>query len=190
MKRFVILSLLIYLTHLRESLAADISLTTNSLYIVIAGDRPNSIGIVTNEAIRFDDRLLWMPFCETGQVELSYPLDPAYGVKIKMTDVMGREVPKTGLGDRYGTKYDRLHVFTDTHVYPCLAEGSFKDNIGLGGAKFLPAPGELFQIEKPGVYTLEIQMQMFRVIKDTNEWSRKLFQFSPLKIKVEKPPDN
>jgi hypothetical protein len=60
----------------------------------------------------------------------------------------------------------------------------------LGGARFLPTPQELFQIEKPGIYKLEIQMQMFCPNSESvNKWHKELFQFSPVKIKVEKPPE-
>jgi len=44
-------------------------------------------------------------------------------------------------------------------------------------------------MDKPGIYTLEIQMQMFRYVSsyDPVERSKGLFRFSPVKIQVEKP---
>lgn len=184
------LAVFICLISLSEAFATGISAITNGFYLVIAGDRPNSIGVITNEPIRFDDRLLWMPFCDTREIELSYPADPAYRMKIKMTDTNGNELPKTALGKTFGSKFDSLRSFTDTRPYPFIVGGAFKDNPSLGGARFLPTPKDLIQIEKTGIYTLEIQMQMFYSNpQSTNALHKDLFQFSPVTIKVEKPPD-
>lgn len=171
---------------LSKTSAVGISETTNGVYLVVAGVR--NVTPITNEPIRFDDRLLWMTFCDKGKIELSWP-DVAYSVKIKMTDTNGIDVPKTTLGNQFGSKYDRLHKITDSQVSPELAWGSFKDNPVLGGGRFLPKPSELFQIEKSGNYILEIQMQMFRYVpsRDVEERSKTLFQFTPVKIRVEKP---
>jgi len=128
-----------------------------------------------------------MTFCDTGRVDLSCP-DIRYGTKIKMTDSEGKKVSKTSLGKRFGSRFDSLHLITDSKVGSTEAWGSYKDNPGLGGALFLPKPEELFQMDKPGIYTLEIQMQMFRYASsyDPVERSKTLFRFSPVKIKVEK----
>jgi hypothetical protein len=82
-------------------------------------------------------------------------------------------------------------MITDSKVGRTEAWGSYKDNPSLGGALFLPKPEDLFQIDKPGTYTLEIQMQMFRYVAsyDPVERSKTLFRFSPVKIKVEKPQE-
>ena len=82
-------------------------------------------------------------------------------------------------------------MITDSMAGNTTAWGSYKDNLGLGGALFIHAPSELFQMEKPGIYTLEIQMQMFQYVAsyDPVERSKTLFRFSPVKIKVEKPPE-
>lgn len=169
--------------------AAGISSTTNGVYLVVGAAR-HALAI-TNEPIQFDDRLVWMAYCDTGKIELSCPLDVAYGVKIKMTDTNGMDVAKTAMGKQFGSKFENLHKITDSKVYPELAWGSFKENLGMGGARFLPTPKELFQIKTPGIYTLEIQMQMFRYVAshDPDERSKTLFRFSPIKIKVEKPEE-
>ena len=93
--------------------AAGISETTNGIYMVIAAVR--NVTLITNEPIRFDDQLVWMNFCDTGKVMLSYP-DCKYGLKIKMTDSEGNEVPKTALGERCGSKFDSLRLITDSKV--------------------------------------------------------------------------
>jgi hypothetical protein len=71
-----------------------------------------------------------------------------------------------------------------------LKPKSYKDNPGGEGETiFLRKPDDFFQVEKPGIYTLEIQMQMFRYVSsyDPVERSKWLFRFSPVKIRVEKP---
>ena len=171
---------------LQKTFAAGISETTNGVYLVVAGLR--NVNLITNEPIRFDDDLVWMTFCQTGQVRLSYP-DSKYGLRIKMTDSEGNEVPKTALGKRCGSKFDSLRLITDSKVgSTATTEGSFKDNPN-GETIFLRKPDEFFQMDKPGIYTLEIQMQMFRYVPsyDPVERSKTLFRFSPVKIQVEKP---
>lgn len=69
-----------------------------------------------------------------------------------------------------------------------VAQGTYDVADGVSGP-LLPAAKDLFQIDKPGIYTLEIQMQMFQIHKNTNQWTRELIRFSPIKIKIEKPPN-
>ncbi|HEY1791070.1 MAG TPA: hypothetical protein VGJ73_23175, partial [Verrucomicrobiae bacterium] len=167
--------------------AAGISETTNGIYLVVAAVRDATL--ITNEPIRFDDELVWMSFCDTGKVMLSYP-DSKYGIRMKMTDSEGNEVPKTALGKRCGSKFDSLRLITDSKVANTVAQGSYRDNPGGEGETiFLRKPDDFFQMEKPGIYTLEIQMQMFRYVPsyDAVEGSKGLFRFSPVKIRVEKP---
>jgi hypothetical protein len=172
-------------TFATQSFAAGISETTNGVYLAIAAVR--NVTLITNEPIRFDDRLVWMTFCDTGKIMLSYP-DTRYGTKINMTDSNGKDVSKTALGKRFGSKFDSLHLITDSKVGNTEALGNSYPN---GDPLFLPKPNELFQMDKPGIYTLEIQMQMFRYVPsyDPVERSKTLFKFSPVKIQVENPPD-
>jgi hypothetical protein len=176
-----------FLSFLQKGLAAGISNTTNGVYLVIAAVR--NATLITNEPVRFDDDLVWMTFCETGKVMLSYP-DSKYGIRMKMTDSEGNEVPKTALGKRCGSKFDSLRLITDSKVANTVAQGSYRVNPN-GETMFLRKPNEFFQMDKPGVYTLEIQiqMQMFRYVPsyDPVEASKGLFRFSPVKIKIEKP---
>jgi hypothetical protein len=181
--------------------ATGLSAPTNGVYLAVGAWPQPASGSGTNQPIRFDETLIFLTFCNTGQVELKYPLDPAYGVKVRMTDAAGKDVSATSLGKRFGSKFDSLRTITDTRVYPIVAWGSYQDNPGLGGARFLCdrhkgaigaptglAPKDLFEMTKPGVYTLEIQLKMFRFDpKSTNAWNYEPFCFSPLTIKAEKP---
>jgi hypothetical protein len=159
---------------------AGFSETNNGIYLVIGGSAS------TNEPIKFDEKLAYMPFCNTGSVFLSYP---GYDyIKIKMFSPSGSEVPKTLKGQIFGCKFDQLHDYKDTHLGGIGASGPYLGML----SGLLPRPNELFIMEKPGIYTLEIQMQMFRHTGslDTNEWARNLIRFSPIIIKVEKPLEN
>ncbi len=179
-------SLTICLCIVQTTVATSFSLKTNDVYLAFGAIR-QGLDLITNEPIRFDDQLVWGAFCDTGKIELSCP-DFRYSLKIMLTDTNEVEMPKTARGKEFGTRFDQLHKITDSKVAPVLACGPFQDN-GLG--KLFLKPSELFQIEKPGIYTLEIQMQMFRYVPsyDPVERSKTLFRFSPIKIKVEKPKD-
>ena len=163
-----------------QALATGLSETNQGIYVAIGGARS------TNEPIRFDERLAYMPFCNTGGVDLAVAT-PAYGTRIKMIGPDGKEVAKTALGRSFGSKFDQWHTFNDIRPLPggIYASGSYEGLLG----PLLPAPNELFVMEHPGVYNLEVQLQMFRVgaHPDTNAATRNPIQFSPVKIKVEKP---
>ena len=161
---------------------AGFSETNNGIYLVVGGAEST-----TNEPIKFNEKLIFMPFCDTGSVYLTYP-DYDYSIKIKMFSPDGSEVQKTAKGKLFGSKFDQLHGYFDSHLHGTGASGPFHGMF----SDLLPRPDELFVMDKAGVYTLEIQMQMFRGggSLDTNAWSRNLIRFSPIKIKVERPLKN
>ena len=103
----------------------------------------------------------------------------------------GKEVKKTWTGRDFGTKWEKLHSYKDTKLQPIWAWGSFEENKGESSGSNLPPPQELFQMEESGIYTMEIEIQVFRYVptKDTELWFKNLLRFSPIRIKVEKPPD-
>lgn len=159
---------------------------SNGLYIAIGVPRG------TNELIRFDEKLVWHPFSKIGEVELNYS-DPEYGLKIRMIGPDGKTVAKTALGRRFGTKFESVQRYEDAfhgwHMGNVTAKGEYDARDAPLSGPLLPSAKELFQMAESGVYTLEIQMQMFQIIKQTNSWTRKLIRFDPVKLKIEKPPD-
>ena len=178
-----------WLSCLTAAFSAGFSDLTNGIYVTVVGWRHGDP--ITNEPIRFDDKLVWMPFCNTGKVAVWFPPDAAYGVKIRMRGPDGKPTKKTRLGERFGSKWDKLHSYKDAKLQPGYAWGSYKENPGLGGGSILAAPQELFQLKEPGIYTMEIEIQLFRYVrsKNTEEWDKNLLRFSPIRIRVEKPPD-
>lgn len=193
MKTQTILLTLIGLSSIQGIWATDFSETNNGIYLAISGSS-------TNEPVAFDDHLVWHPFYNTnaGEIELNYP-DRSYGIKVKMLDAFGKEIPRTKLGQDFGSKFDEVRSYEaliqienggyhNGHMGSIVAQGTYDVADGVSGP-LLPAAKDLFQIDKPGIYTLEIQMQMFQIHKNTNQWTRELIRFSPIKIKIEKPPN-
>jgi hypothetical protein len=189
MNKHIAIFCAICLTSSSRAFGTGLSETNNGLFLAVSGEHS---GI--NEPVRFSERLVWLPFCSTNTgrnyVELQYP-SAKYGMKIKMVAPDGKEVPKTSLGETFGSKWEKLHDFKDSKLNGVLAYGPYQPDIGAGGGRPLPSPEDLFEMKQPGVYTLEIQMQMFRHTgsTDPNDQHRNLVRFSPIKIKVEKPPD-
>ena len=178
---------LVCLASISQASGTSLSETNNGLFLAFGGEHSG-----TNEPMRFDERIVWRPFCVTNtdksNIELQYP-NARYGIIMRMTGPDGKEVSKTGLGDIWGSgsKWNQLHSYKDSRLSETFA-GPYRPHVGAGGGQWLPAPKDLFEMEKPGVYTLEIQMQMFRHTgsTDPDEQHRNLIHFSPVKIKVEK----
>lgn len=171
--------------------AGFVSSTNNGVYLAFSGPS-------RNEPINYAEKLVWGAFCTNGTVELNYPA-PAFSIKIKMTGPDGREVPKTDLGSGYGTKFDKVRRFEDTidqgqvgyhapHTGVIFASGMYVASEGVASGPLLPSPQQLFEMSAPGKYKLEIEMQMFQVVKGTN-WTRKLLRFERIEIPVVKPSD-
>lgn len=167
-------------------LQAAVSNETNGLQIAIGGWR-SKIGAVTDGPIQIGDRLVFMALCATGKVELFHPLDLAYGLKMKLIDSKGELVAKTKEGKRAGSLFNDLGNMDNTRLTRVYAWGSFQENAGFGGGKFLPPPVDLFRISKPGLYKLVVEMQMFRpwtVGLSSNRPT--LIRFPPVELTVEK----
>ena len=187
---FVILTT--WLLCLPSAFATGFSNSTNGIYLAVTEWIPGLGTPGTNEPFRFDNKLVWSAYCTTGKVTVWYPIDPAYGVKVKMFRPDGKEIGKTALGKSYGFKWENLYSYKETRLQPDYPEGSFEENHGEGSGRFIPPPQELFKMKEPGIYTMEIEIQMFRYVRtrDVEEWHRNLLRFSPVRIKVEKPPES
>lgn len=116
MKRQLVVPLGFCLMFTIRALGTGLSETNNGVYMAIGGD------MSTNEPIKFDDRIAYMPFCNTGAVALAQA-SPVYGMKIKMIAPDGNEVSKTPLGLTFGSEFDKLHKYNDTHLAEICACG-------------------------------------------------------------------
>ncbi len=181
LSRTVICSALVFGSLVAE---AAFSLPTNGIYVAVSS--PNPDWPATNTTVRWDERLGWSPFSDKGRVPLMFAVDPAYFAKLKLLDSQGKEVPRTRLGRTYGSKFDKLKSYKTTRLQGVSAWGSYHENKGLGAGIYLTAPKDLFQIEKPGTYTLQIEMQMFRYTASPKleDWTTNLLRFSPITVTV------
>lgn len=117
-------------------------------------------------------------------------------MRFRMTGPNGRAISLTEVGRKYGLLFDRVHGFEDTtnsswhpfnHIQTRSASAlASPDEIG---GIILPSAQELFNMKKPGIYDLEVEMQVFRPVAVSNQWSFKLMRFSPIKLKIQKPED-
>lgn len=176
-----------------STLAAGISAATDGVYIVVSA-------IPTNGVVWSNSALGFRPFCDIGEADIEFALDPAYSTRINLTDSNGNEVSKTESGSRFGTKFDDYKRYSQGRPYPFdISSESFTNNLGMGGARPFSdypvgplvslTPADLFNIKKPGTYTLKIQMQAFLIHRDSNTWNPQFIRFSPIKLKVVKTAD-
>jgi hypothetical protein len=196
MKSSRLLLLLFCFGALTNSYALGLSETNHGLYLAVAswhrvlsGDKSDPF--ISIEPFRFNDKLVWRPFCNTGRAELTYP-GPPHLARISMTAPDGKAVAKTRLGETFGSEFDHARFEDTVHGWSVArveADSPYDARGGGFTGPTLPAPADLFQMEKPGIYMLEIQMQMFRVVRVTNQWTKPLIRFSPIRLKVEKPAE-
>jgi hypothetical protein len=129
---------------------------------------------------------MWRPFSDVKKQNIVYSGSP-YLMKITGVGADGKELPKTSLGKLFGRDFDKVRGFEDTDR---KVSGGFVVNGGYGG-EFTDAiffsPNELFEIDKPGTYTITLEIQVFEVVYEANKVSHRLIHFSPVKIEVEKP---
>jgi len=185
----VSLILIVFAIHATAS-AAELSQATNGVYLAIGGDSGHA-------RIEWDERLLFKVFpvtelAESERVALTYP-NHVYGMQVRMRDSDGKEVKKTQLGEQAGSKADLLkkadfqQVVKEVGIWNMYAYGRpFRDESDMGGAQFLPKPSELFAMDVPGAYTMEIKVQMYRL--NRSNWTRTVFEFPSVTVKVERPP--
>lgn len=191
-KKYLLLGLLIFCTDLWQSSGAVLSTTNSGIYLAIGSWQPQSgAPLDENAPLQFDQNFVWEAFSTAHGVRLNYP-NPEFGIRVKLLDPDGKESPKTALGKKYGSKFDGVRTYEDVISGTSMGGMDAREKYVERGRGFsggnLPAPRDLFQMEKTGIYTLQIEMLVFRIIETTaTHWDRALLRFPPMKIKVEKP---
>ena len=146
----------------------------------------------TPRAITARDGLAWGLFCDTGHVTAYYPLR-AYWLRLDMTGPSGKEVQKTPLGRQYGARFDDIGRYSPEWSGPGFHSGSRLMRVeaygpydegepGFSGTSLIPAPSQLFQMRQPGIYKLQVEMQLFR---GGAPWGSNVVRFPPLTINVD-----
>ena len=160
------------------------SATNQGVHICIFGTK-------TNGPAGFDDGLSWRVYCENQHSILrSLVLTSAF--KMKLTGPDGKEVPRTDLGQIIGVNFDG--VKTSNELSPgnwrTGSELDFRSGVpGIAPTRPLPLLKDCFAMDKPGIYTLELQAQFYRVNYDkpSKPETEELLRFPPMTIKVNRP---
>jgi hypothetical protein len=98
-----------------------------------------------------------------------YILRSEYGYRILCKSEAGEQVKPTRLGARYGAKYDELKEYNNNALDWTVGNGNnanrpfwamvYHDQPSL--TRIFPPPDQLFNFDKPGKYTLWIELQCF-----------------------------
>jgi len=158
------------------------SATNQGVYISIIGTKSNGL-------TGFDDGLQWRVFCES-QYSMLHSLDLPSGFKMNLTGPDGKEVPKIGPGKTIGVNFEAVKTMEKLPPGAIASELNFTSGIGdIVGANPLQRIEDCFAMDKPGIYTLELQIQLFR-----NKYSaagepgpEELLRFPPMTIKLNRP---
>ena len=193
MKMRVLLGfILLYFCATRNASGVVLSATNNGFFLAVGAWQPLSGGkLDENAPIRFDEKFVWEPFSNVGAVRFNYP-NPRFGIKVSMTGPDGKAVRKTEEGAAFGLKFDSVRTFDDAISGWTMGSIDAREKYVEAGRGFsgatIPAPMDLFQMERAGEYTLEIRILIFRIIETTpTHWDRELLRFEPVRIKVKKP---
>lgn len=178
-----------------RAFGTELSETNNGFFLAIGGARSG-----TNELIQYDEELVYLPYYTlyksktpdpNNLIDLQYP-DVEHGLKLNLLGPDGKELPRTSIGKRIGSMWDKLHDRRNSKMWFDVSAGySYDPSVGADGGRLIYPMNMFFKMKDPGIYTLEIQMLMLRYTPslDPDEQYRNLIRFSPIKIKVVKPPE-
>jgi len=159
------------------------SATNGGIYFSIKGTK-------TKDSAAFDDNLVWHPYFIGVQDVRIRTLDLSAGVKLKLWGLDGREVSKTVFGETAGSNFDAMQTGGKLPPGTTIAPLDFRS----GEPDFvpgqpLPVLGDCFAMDKPGNYTLELQIQFLKVVGKTLLVPEhdELLRFPPMTIKVHRP---
>jgi hypothetical protein len=109
---------------------------------------------------------------------VSWPKKPEYQCTVELLDEAGKAMPRTKMGRLYGSKYSdfdpskgglvRQHI--DPSSAPCWN---------------LFRPADLFNISKPGTYTLRLQLQAIKVESSNTTNVVKIVRFPMLSLPIQ-----
>lgn len=190
------LSFLLCATAIKSSAALFLSEPTNHVYVAICGRNSSGVeepGSTTNGApIHFDDQMLIGAFCETGQVNLLIPVNKAFFINFSMRDASGKEIEKTGEGRFWGSDVKNFPAEPGrnnrTRMARWVAPGPHTSTNAIYSLNYiLPAPSELFKMQKKGIYDLRLDVRLMKQHMVTNGWVWDPLSIPPFTVKVEKP---
>lgn len=134
----------------------------------------------------FDQRLYYGVWTATnGPRNLFVPKQPEYAYQVELLDANGVHMPKTELGKKVGIHFLALNPSKVETKLQRLTAYEKKDN--LFGSNLLFRPNDLFVIDKPGTYTLEIRFQFIEHLGTRGDYTNHLIRFPSLKYPIIKP---
>lgn len=151
---------------LSETGAADrglgVSEATNRIFVVLAGVENKLQGEHQTGA---RERLVYKVFTSgANKVLVSCPTDRRFRCVLDLRDAENKRVAKTREGKGYGASFFELKEFRDGRMATMIALPASPDEVNqdlLSGGFILPGVSDLFNIEKPGKYTLRAEFQVF-----------------------------
>jgi len=159
------------------------SATNDGIYFCIYGTKTTGLAAL-------NDGLTWHPFFSEVQNMRIHTLDFSAGLKWRLWSPDGKEASKTDLGRTIGSNFDAVRSLDKLPPGTKVASLDFRSGLlGMVPAQPLPLLEDCFMTEKPGTYTLELQMQFFKVVGKTllEPEHDELLRFPPMTIKVNRP---
>jgi hypothetical protein len=172
-----------------------LSEATNDIYIGVFGSHEeiisNGLFMTRSVPMAYDDRLELCPFCRTGMVKILFPAEKSIFINFKMTDSMGRIVPKTHEGLVWGSDVEHFPAAPSMKAHDRMGTMEVPGPHSLGVSALqsprLPSPDELFVMKSRGIYSLTLEVHLMKQRTVSNGWTWDHIAIPPVTIKVEKP---
>jgi len=173
-----------------------LSNVTNEVYIGISASHTETMkeGIFLTNDIPFayNDNLSFMPFCQTGAVELLYPSERSLFIKFQMKDSSGKEVPKTADGLEWGSDVENFPVkptrSKHDRMLGWLARGSHTNGMAsFMNGPWLPSPDSLFLMDRGDIYSLTMEVHLMKQRLVPGGWTWDHLVIPAVSVRVVKP---
>jgi hypothetical protein len=128
-------------------------------------------GLSTNNTPIDADLIIGLWTTKTNIYSVYFPYAPEYAYQVELFDTNGVAMPKTDYGKRFGTKYFQLDTNFSNHdakLHLDMAQHEpgfgghclFFQTKPTQGAGYIYTANDLFVINNPGRYRLQIRVQM------------------------------
>src|SRR6185295_16688876 len=131
------------------------SATVDSLFATVDQGHRASIGSNRKDVDSRDVLMFNVQTTEPEMRRVAFPLKPSYMCRFNLTDTNGVQLPKTPLGKDYGKDFMSLKAYSDCRMVPSYAAAGPYD---ASGSRNFHSVSDLFLIEEPGKYTLEMEI--------------------------------
>jgi hypothetical protein len=158
---------------------------TNSVYVEFVLDRGESIS--SNGEITYGFLCTNSPMAKIAIPKREYFLSA------ELFDSIGGSMPRSKLGESFGSKFRSLTNYSSDHIEKLPALGSNRERARVlrlwpdgAAAEKLPSVENLFQITNSGQYTLRCKFQVFEMIKQGTNYKYNLVEIPSVEIPVHK----